>query len=127
MPTAVKVYARMLQRAKAAGHEITGQHSVFGAQYASRDLAMKEFQRQFDVLMQLTGLRQGVNGAARTLYSLRHTCIMYRLMYGQRMDVITLARNARTSPDMIDRFYAAQLTGEHNVDLLHGRRGRMRG
>jgi len=26
---------------------------------------MKEFQRQFDVLMQLTGLRQGVNGAAR--------------------------------------------------------------
>ena len=127
MPTAVKVYARMLQRAKAAGHEITGQHSVFGAHYASRDLAMKEFQRQFDVLMQLTGLRQGVNGAARTLYSLRHTCIMYRLMYGQRMDVITLARNARTSPDMIDRFYAAQLTGEHNVDLLHGRRGRMRG
>ena len=127
MPMAVKVYARMLQRAKAAGREISDQDPVFGANYASRDLAMKEFQRQFDVLMQHTGLRQGVNGAARTLYSLRHTCIMYRLMYGQRMDVITLARNARTSPDMIDRFYAAQLTGEHNVDLLHGRRGRGRG
>ena len=127
MPTAVKVYARMIQRAKAEGHEITSQHYVFGAHYASRELALKEYQRQFDLLMQQTGLRQGVNGAARTLYSLRHTCIMYRLRYGHRMDVITLARNARTSPDMIDRFYAAQLTGEHNVDLLHGRRRRMRG
>jgi hypothetical protein len=45
-------------------------------------------------------------------------------MYGQRMDVITLARNARTSPEMIDRFYAAQLKGEDNVDMLQSRRKR---
>ena len=40
---------------------------------------------------------------------------MYRLLYGNNIDVITLARNARTSQEMIDRFYASQLKGEDNI------------
>jgi ribosomal protein L31E len=38
------------------------------------------------------------------------------------MDLLTLARNARTSVDMIDRFYAKHLTAEMNVDILHSKR-----
>jgi hypothetical protein len=38
--------------------------------------------------------------------------------------LLTLARNARTTPDMIDRYYAAQLKGEDNVDMLQSRRKR---
>jgi hypothetical protein len=33
-----------------------------------------------------------------------------------------LARNARTSPEMIDRFYAAPLQGEINVGALQSKR-----
>jgi hypothetical protein len=40
------------------------------------------------------------------------------------MDVITLSRNARTSPEMIDRFYASKLVGEQNVDMIQSRRRR---
>jgi len=35
-----------------------------------------------------------------------------------------LARNARTSVEMIDRFYAKPLTGEMNVAMLQSRRPR---
>ena len=71
-----------------------------------------------------TNLSKAAKGEDRTMYSLRHTCIMYRLLYGEKMDVITLARNARTSPEMIDRFYAAQLKGEDGVGMLQSRRKR---
>jgi hypothetical protein len=37
-------------------------------------------------------------------------------------DLLTLARNARTSVEMIERFYASQLTPEMNIALLQSRR-----
>jgi hypothetical protein len=40
------------------------------------------------------------------------------------MDLLTLATNARTSVDMIARFYACQLTGEMNIDMTQNRRAR---
>ena len=45
-----------------------------------------------------------------------------RLLYGKSIDLITLARNARTSVDMIERFYSSNLTAEMNIDLLQGKR-----
>lgn len=61
-------------------------------------------------------------GRDRTLYCLRHTAIMFRLLYGQGIDMLTLARNARTSVQMIERFYASALDGEMNVAMLQSRR-----
>lgn len=58
----------------------------------------------------------------RTLYCLRHTSIMFRLLYGQGIDMLTLARNARTSVQMIERFYASSLDGEMNVAMIQSRR-----
>lgn len=58
----------------------------------------------------------------RTLYCLRHTAIMFRLLYGQGIDMLSLARNARTSVQMIERFYASALDGEMNVAMLQSRR-----
>jgi hypothetical protein len=47
---------------------------------------------------------------------------MFRLMFGRTVDTLTLARNARTSPEMIDRFYAVPLQGEMNVGELQSKR-----
>ena len=58
----------------------------------------------------------------RVFYSLRHTAMTLRLLYGKSIDLITLARNARTSVDMIERFYSSNLTAEMNIDLLQGKR-----
>lgn len=96
---------------------------VFLPQYVdNRDYALKQLQRQWDVLMAETGLSSGVAGEERTIYSLRHTAIMYRLLYGDGINTLLLARNARTSVDMIDRFYAKPLTGEMNIAMLQSTR-----
>lgn len=47
---------------------------------------------------------------------------MFRLMFGRTVDTLTLERNARTTPEMIDRFYAAPLQGEMNVGELQSKR-----
>ena len=61
-------------------------------------------------------------GETRTLYSLRHSSMTFRLLYGRRVDLLTLARNARTSVEMVEKFYSSNLTSEMNIDLLQGKR-----
>ena len=67
-------------------------------------------------------IKQGPHGVERTLYSLRHTAITFRLIYGGSIDLLTLARNARTSVEMIEKFYASTLSAEMNIDLLQSKR-----
>lgn len=40
------------------------------------------------------------------MYCLLHKSIMFRKLYGQGIDMLTLVRNDRTSEQMIERFYA---------------------
>ena len=49
---------------------------------------------------------------------------MLRLIKGDNVDLLTLARNARTSVEMIDRFYARHLTAEMNLEKFQSVRGR---
>ncbi|MGA1350098.1 MAG: hypothetical protein ACO31B_03040 [Burkholderiaceae bacterium] len=77
---------------------------------------------QFRRILEAAGLRKGAGGQNRTLYSLRHTAITFRLLYGQGIDLLTLAKNARTSVEMIEKFYASELNPEMNVAMLQSRR-----
>jgi hypothetical protein len=138
MPSAVRVYHRQQQLHHS---EIAAENNAkpedyvflpkFKKQSASdteadlkkrRDAALTQLQRQFSVVLELTGLAVGSRGEERSLYSLRHTCIMYRLLYGDGLDLLTLARNARTSVEMIDRFYASHLEGEMNIAAIQSRK-----
>lgn len=120
---------RYFERQREAGErtkQAEPEDFVFMPDYAAkrREAALTQLQRQFSVVLETTKLAKGARGEDRTLYSLRHTCIMYRLLYGEGLDLLTLARNARTSPEMIDRFYASHLSGEMNVGMLQSRRSR---
>ncbi len=123
MPWAVKVYERILKRqTKEFGRAPQPDDHVFLPMAASRDFAMKLLAKQFEIVLEITKLKLSIINEPRTLYSLRHSCIMYRLLFGSGIDTLTLARNARTSPEMIDRFYAAPLQGEMNVEMLQSKR-----
>jgi hypothetical protein len=126
MPWAVKVYQRICRRrlkGLPASATLPPDEYVFLPKARSRDAAMKSLQRQFEVIVEMAGVKySAANNEARTLYSLRHSSIMFRLLYGYAIDTLTLARNARTSPEMIDRFYAAPLQGEMNVGMLQSKR-----
>jgi len=58
------------------------------------------------------GLKTDRDGLIRTAYSLRHTYICLRLMEGA--DIYQIAKNCRTSVEMIEKFYAAHL--KHTID-----------
>jgi hypothetical protein len=78
--------------------------------------------RLFNAIIAKAGLKTAATGETRTLYSLRHTAIMFCLTLGDRIDVVTLAKNARTSVDMIERFYAKHLQAEMNIDRIQSMR-----
>lgn len=118
---AVEVYERLLDRQKGEGFGKPDDY-LFQPEQQNRDYALRNLSRQFDQLLKLANLKEAAGGESRTLYSLRHTCIMNRLIKGDNIGLLTLARSARTSVEMIDRFYAKHLTAEMNIGQLQSNR-----
>jgi len=119
MPAAVQLYRHLVAQrpAESAPHDY-----VLLPQIKDRDHALKVLSFHFNWVLQTTGLKLSPTGTQRTLYSLRHSAITFRLLYGSGMDLLTLARNARTSVQMIERHYASTLQAEQNIAMLHSRR-----
>jgi site-specific recombinase XerD len=118
---AVRIYEnlyRYMHRMGSAGAD----DYLFLPDIKNRGVAGSVLSRHFKHTLEVAKLRSGQLGQTRTLYSLRHTAIMFRLLYGKGIDLLTLARNARTSVQMVEHFYASQLTAEMNIDLLQSRR-----
>lgn len=119
---AVNVYEALLKKAQADGHGRPDDY-VFLPAETDRTYALAVLGFWFKWVMREAGVASAdALGRDRTLYCLRHTSIMFRLLYGQGIDMLTLARNARTSVQMIERFYASALDGEMNVAMLQSRR-----
>jgi integrase len=59
-------------------------------------------------------------GLRRSAYSLRHTYICLRLMEGA--DIYQIAKNCRTSVEMIEKFYAAHLKNTIDASAVNVRR-----
>jgi hypothetical protein len=121
MRPAVRLYKAVQESALSRGVGSPNDY-VFLPEIRDRKVAMMAIDLQFRRLLEQAGLRYGKRGQIRTLYSLRHTSIMFRLRYGRGIDLLTLARNARTSVEMIEKFYASELSAEMNIDLLQSRR-----
>ncbi len=119
---AVNVYEALLKKAQAEGYGQPDDY-VFLPGETDRTYALAVLGFWFKWVMREGGVASvDALGRDRTLYCLRHTSIMFRLLYGQGIDMLTLARNARTSVQMIERFYASALEGEMSVAMLQSRR-----
>lgn len=118
---AVRIYEKLLAYMKKKGLAKPTDY-LFLPEISDREAASYLITRDFRKVLIGTGLRKGHLNQNKTLYSLRHTAITFRLLYGKGIDLLTLARNARTSVKMIERFYASQLTPEMNIALLQSRR-----
>jgi integrase len=64
------------------------------------------------------------DGQLRTAYSLRHTYICLRLMEGA--DIYQLAKNCRTSVEMIQKYYAAHIRNTVDASAINVRRRKTR-
>ena len=122
LQAAVAVYERLLAWQQSQGWGRPDDY-VFLPEQSDRGQALESLGWQFRHVQTVAGVGENTaNGQRRTLYSLRHTAMTFRLLYGRRVDLLTLARNARTSVEMVERFYSSNLAAEMNIDLLQGRR-----
>jgi integrase len=88
---------------------------------AATNLVFGKVQRELmNTVLDLVGLKFDREGNARTAYSLRHTYICLRLM--DQADIYQLAKNCRTSVEMIERFYAAHLKNVLDASAINVRK-----
>jgi hypothetical protein len=92
--------------------------NVFYPELKNRGYALNVIRRLFDHLLHQTKLKTDANGIARTLYSLRHTSLMFRFLYGKNVDIRALAHNALTSVLMLEKFYLAHVKSEMKMKEL---------
>ncbi len=74
----------------------------------------------FNTILAELDLKFDRDGNRRTAYSLRHTYICLRLMEGA--DIYQIAKNCRTSVEMIEKFYAAHIKTSIDAAAINVRR-----
>jgi hypothetical protein len=85
-----------------------------------RGLGMKNVQKaRPDHFLGQTETKKSENGEERAIYSRRHNSIMFALIYYGIDKKQVIALNARTSDEMINRFYAWQLEPVYVRKQLH--------
>lgn len=124
MTACVGIYQRLLNEAKSKGYGKPNDYLFLPEITKDRNHALRHMGFLFKWILKKANIEYGTKGQTRTLYCLRHTSITYRLLYGEGVDLLTLAKNARTSVNMIEKHYASTLSGEMNISLLHSKRSR---
>ncbi len=102
MPGAVTPFERMLERNKPKPNDL---------------LFPNDPKKMFNGILKEQDLKFDRHGKARTAYSLRHSYICFRLMEGA--DIYQVAKNCRTSVEMIEKYYAAHLKDMIDTSLVN--------
>lgn len=105
LPEAVAPFERIVRRKDAKPTDL-----VFGA--VQREL--------MNAILDELDIKKDRDGNPRTAYSLRHTYICQRLMQGA--DIYQVAKNCRTSVEMIEKFYAAHLKNVLDASAINVRK-----
>lgn len=104
MPGAVLPFQRMQKR-----HKGQPLDQIFGGT-----------PRLLNKVLEELNLKTDRDGNTRTAYSLRHTYICLRLMEGA--DIYQVAKNCRTSVEMIEKFYAVHLKNTLDASAINVRK-----
>jgi integrase len=115
MPGAVRPYERLLNRPKPSRGKQRRNRSKKNPNpqlepdypQATDPVFPQMHTKMFNQLLSAAKLKRDRDGKPRTGYSLRHTYICLRLMEGA--DIYQVAKNCRTSVEMIEKHYAAHL------------------
>jgi len=74
----------------------------------------------FNDILKEQNLKVDREGQERTAYSLRHTYICLRLMEGA--DIYQIAKNCRTSVEMIEKYYASHIKNRLDAAAINVRK-----
>jgi integrase len=135
MPGAVRVYQRIRARAKPARGESRREGQLRRKEGGEAPPPpVVEYPTPNDLLfpgnhikllnnlLDRINLKHDRDGKARTAYSLRHTYICMRLMEGA--DIYQVAKNCRTSVEMIEKHYAIHLKNILDASAINVRKAK---
>lgn len=122
-------YCKSTRGAVRPFERIVARHSTKSEREGEKPVPPKPTERLFPVrqhklfntILEEEGLKCDREGSRRTAYSLRHTYICMRLMEGA--DIYQVAKNCRTSVEMIEKFYAAHIKTRLDASAINVRRG----
>jgi integrase len=109
MSGAITPFGRLVKRNKTKQTD-----RVFGKSKSQREL--------LNTILEELELKRDRDGNRRTAYSLRHTYICLRLMEGA--DIYQVAKNCRTSVEMIEKFYASHIKNTLDAAAINVRRAK---
>jgi integrase len=133
MPAAVQYYERILKRPKPV---VKGRHGKSKSWKNPASPPPLEYplptdhvfpgdhRKLFNGVLERAELKVSRDGQKRVAYSLRHTYICMRLMEGA--DIYQIAKNCRTSVEMIEKFYAAHIKNTLDAAAINVMRPRRR-
>lgn len=103
---AVDAYKRIKERYTAKDDDY-----LFLPNYRNRQTAARIIQRQFNLALEQAKIKfDPFTNTQHSVYSLRHTAICMRIIHSQgQVNIFNLAKNAGTSVEQIERFYARNL------------------
>ncbi len=129
MPSAVRPYERLLARplpGPAQGKRARRRRGEQSDDPPSAEIKLPQptdhvfpgnHIKLFNGVLDRIKLKLDRDGNRRTAYSLRHTYICMRLMEGA--DIYQIAKNCRTSVEMIEKFYAAHIKNTLNAAAIN--------
>ena len=128
MPSAVRPYQRLLGRAKPMpapeldpeGKDTQPEEQKYPE--PTDHVFPGNHIKLFNGVLTRSKLKLDRDGNRRTAYSLRHTYICMRLMEGA--DIYQIAKNCRTSVEMIEKFYAAHIKNTLDAASINVMRAR---
>ncbi len=127
-PGAVRPYERLRDRPRPV--EANGEESGNGEEAApvlpgpADPVFPGNHIKMFNNILTEEKLKFDRDSNRRTAYSLRHTYICFRLMEGA--DIYQIAKNCRTSVEMIEKFYASHIKTSLDTSAINVRRERPR-
>lgn len=117
MAGAVRPYERILERRRPDQNSAL---SPDNAPSPTDKVFPNNHLRMFNTVLEQEGLKENRDGLKRTTYSLRHTYICLRLMEGA--DIYQIAKNCRTSVEMIEKHYASHIKNSISTAAVNVRR-----
>jgi len=125
MAGAVRPFERLKARPRIVAEKVEGSRisKMVPKLPQANDLVFPGNHRELlNQLLDELKLKLDRDGNRRTAYSLRHTYICMRLMEGA--DIYAIAKNCRTSVEMIEKFYASHIKNTLDAAAINVRRSR---
>lgn len=119
MPKAVYFYKKILALREKQGIVVSDEDYLFMPEYRNRDTAYRKLTLQLDKILEVANLKQTDTDVDRAMGSLRSSSLMFLAKANTSIRSDVIAKNARTSQDMLDAHYLSTIDNKDFANALH--------